>query len=233
MLDREAVDALVARRRRARAPRVHHHRRPRGDPRGQPRGLAQRVRGRRGAHVQRLVYTSSVAAYGFHADNPQPLTEDVAAARQRAHYYSAQKAELEQALREDARRRRHRGLRVPAVHRRRAATRSLLIEAIPAVVRQAPLGPVLPDPGHAVPARPPRRRRARAGRRRRAARATPGVYNLAGDGTITVADLARALGWHAVPVPRAGIALTAGVVDLLPLDARRRPSGSTPSACRW
>ena len=31
----------------------------------------------------RLVYTSSVAAYGFHADNPLPLTEDVAAARQR------------------------------------------------------------------------------------------------------------------------------------------------------
>ena len=29
------------------------------------------------ARVQRLVYTSSVAAYGFHADNPQPLTEDV------------------------------------------------------------------------------------------------------------------------------------------------------------
>ena len=28
-------------------------------------------------HVGRLVYTSSVAAYGFHDDNPQPLTEEV------------------------------------------------------------------------------------------------------------------------------------------------------------
>ena len=45
----------------------------------------------------------------------------------------------------------------------------------------------------------------------------PGVYNLAGAGTITVADLARALGWRSVPVPKAGVALTAGVVDLLPL----------------
>src|SRR4051812_9939529 len=27
--------------------------------------------------LRRLVYTSSVAAYGFHPDNPQPLTEDV------------------------------------------------------------------------------------------------------------------------------------------------------------
>ena len=39
-------------------------------------GLAQRVRAPR-RDVKRLVYTSSVAAYGFHADNPQPLTEDV------------------------------------------------------------------------------------------------------------------------------------------------------------
>ena len=29
--------------------------------------------------MKRLVYASSVAAYGFHNDNPQPLTEDVAA----------------------------------------------------------------------------------------------------------------------------------------------------------
>jgi nucleoside-diphosphate-sugar epimerase len=40
----------------------------------------------------------------------------------------------------------------------------------------------------------------------------PGVYNLAGDGTITLGDLARALGWIAVPVPRLAVeaaALTA------------------------
>src|SRR3954453_7387292 len=45
--------------------------------------------------VKRLVYTSSVAAYGFHADNPQPLTEDVAPRGTEGFYYSAQKAELE------------------------------------------------------------------------------------------------------------------------------------------
>src|ERR687896_42683 len=48
--------------------------------------------------VKRLVYTSSVAAYGFHADNPQPLTEDVPARGTDAHPYSAQKAELESSL---------------------------------------------------------------------------------------------------------------------------------------
>src|ERR1700754_3220489 len=31
------------------------------------------------AGVRRLVYASSVAAYGFHPDNPQPLTEDTPA----------------------------------------------------------------------------------------------------------------------------------------------------------
>lgn len=50
------------------------------------------------AGVQRLVYTSSVAAYGFHTENPQPLTEEVPARGTDAHYYSAQKAEVEQLL---------------------------------------------------------------------------------------------------------------------------------------
>src|SRR4051794_28265866 len=52
------------------------------------------------AAVPRLVYTSSVAAYGFHSDHPQPLTEDTDAKGSEQFYYSAQKAELEQLLRE-------------------------------------------------------------------------------------------------------------------------------------
>src|SRR5690242_1263768 len=52
-------------------------------------------------NVGRLVYTSSVAAYGFHGDNPQPLTEDVAPRGSEHFYYSAQKAELERALHEE------------------------------------------------------------------------------------------------------------------------------------
>ena len=53
-------------------------------------------------HVGRLVYTSSVAAYGFHSDNPQPLTEDVQPRGSERFYYSAQKAELERVLEEEA-----------------------------------------------------------------------------------------------------------------------------------
>src|SRR6201997_2056264 len=49
---------------------------------------------------RRLVYTSSVAAYGYHSDNPVPLTEDVAVRGSAEHYYSAQKAACEAALAE-------------------------------------------------------------------------------------------------------------------------------------
>src|ERR1700759_623748 len=50
------------------------------------------------AGVQRLVYASSVAAYGFHPENPQPLTEETPALGSPDFYYSRQKAELEDAL---------------------------------------------------------------------------------------------------------------------------------------
>ena len=56
-------------------------------------------------NVRRLVYTSSVAAYGFHPDNPQPLTEDVRPRGSERFYYSAQKAELEATLLRGIRRR--------------------------------------------------------------------------------------------------------------------------------
>ena len=50
------------------------------------------------AGVERLVYASSVAAYGFHPENPQPLTEEAPALGSPDFYYSAQKAELEETL---------------------------------------------------------------------------------------------------------------------------------------
>src|SRR5436305_8632741 len=55
------------------------------------------------AAVPRLIYTSSVAAYGFHSENPQPLTEDTEAKGSDEFYYSAQKAELEELLRDTLR----------------------------------------------------------------------------------------------------------------------------------
>ena len=56
------------------------------------------------AGAKRLVYTSSVAAYGFHRDNPDVLTEDTPPRGTPDFYYSAQKAELERLLQDDRRR---------------------------------------------------------------------------------------------------------------------------------
>ena len=50
------------------------------------------------AGATRLVYTSSVAAYGFEPGRPHELTEDVEPEGTHSFYYSAQKAELEDAF---------------------------------------------------------------------------------------------------------------------------------------
>src|SRR5918998_1897590 len=47
------------------------------------------------AGVERICYASSVAAYGFHADNPDWLTEDIPPRGSPEHPYSHQKAEVE------------------------------------------------------------------------------------------------------------------------------------------
>jgi UDP-glucose 4-epimerase len=45
----------------------------------------------------------------------------------------------------------------------------------------------------------------------------PGAYNLAGGGVLTAADLADALGWYTVPVPKPVVEATAEVATRLPL----------------
>src|SRR5919106_1232156 len=58
------------------------------------------------AGVERICYASSVAAYGFHDDNPDWLTEDIPPRGSPEHPYSQQKAEVEQVLAEVLLRRR-------------------------------------------------------------------------------------------------------------------------------
>ena len=58
------------------------------------------------AGVERICYASSVAAYGFHEDNPDWLTEDIPARGSPEHPYSQQKAEVERVLGEVLLRRR-------------------------------------------------------------------------------------------------------------------------------
>jgi len=180
------------------------------------------------ARCERLVYASSVAAYGFHEDNPQPLTEDVPARGTEAHPYSADKAAVEDLLSEvvedsetDA------YVFRPCIVAGPEAP--LLINSIPYVqlsgrlpgaVRslfdQVPiLKPVLPDPG--VPFQLVHHDDvALAMRAAVLGRGAPGVYNLAGRGEVTMRDLADALGYYTVPVPELALDATAEVIARLP-----------------
>jgi UDP-glucose 4-epimerase len=180
------------------------------------------------AGVPRLVYASSVAAYGFSADNPELLTEDLEPRGTRRHYYSAQKAELEVALRELLAGSTTGGyvFRPCIVAGPDALTLVQTIpyvqlsEKMPAPILRAlefmpALKPVIPDPG--VPFQLVHHDDvADAMCAAVLGRGEPGVYNLAGDGTLTMADLADALGWYSVPVPDLAMGAAAELVARLP-----------------
>ena len=180
------------------------------------------------AKAKRLVYASSVAAYGFHADNPERLTEDVPPRGTERHYYSAQKAKLEGVLNETAA-----GTSTDAYAFRPCIVAGpdalALLENIPyiqlsdkmpaAVVRALELlpalKPVLPDPG--VPFQLVHHDDvATALRAAVLGRGEPGVYNLAGPGELTMSDLASALGWYSVPMPEIAMDAAAELVARLP-----------------
>src|SRR5919107_5522375 len=65
-------------------------------------GTLNAFRAAAAAGAERFVYASSVAAYGWHEDNPVPMTEEWPT-RPAAHlFYGQEKAELEQLLREES-----------------------------------------------------------------------------------------------------------------------------------
>jgi UDP-glucose 4-epimerase len=181
------------------------------------------------AGASRLVYTSSVAAYGFHQENPQPLTEDVEPRGSEGFYYSAQKAELEGLLDELVA-----GTEIetyvlrPCIVAGPDATTLIdevvdlmslngtlapfqrMLQALPVVA------PVLPDPG--VPFQLVHNDDvASAVRAAALGRGTPGVYNLAAEETLTTADIADALGWRSLPVPSLAVDAATSVLTNAPL----------------
>jgi nucleoside-diphosphate-sugar epimerase len=177
---------------------------------------------------QRLVYTSSVAAYGYHPSNPQPLTEDVPTRGSKEHYYSEQKAECEELLTETTV---GSDLAVyvlrPCIVAGPQATALAdsmpwrrLAEKLPGVVRTAlarvpGLRMVVPDPGSPLQL-VHHDDVASAIAAAAVGRGEPGAYNLAGDGTVTFGDVATALDARPVPVPRWAAVLASDVVARLP-----------------
>jgi nucleoside-diphosphate-sugar epimerase len=177
------------------------------------------------AGAQRFVYASSVAAYGFHRDNPRGMTESWPV-RPAAHlFYAQEKAELEQLLGEESDAHPELALyllRPPVVlgpHAMGAkdmlpAPLAALGRGVAGLVGRLPVGlpvitPEIPiqliheqDVGQAlllcvVAAGP------------------PGAYNISGDGLLTATDVARELGLSALPVPARPVQMAARALSAL------------------
>jgi UDP-glucose 4-epimerase len=195
------------------------------------------------AGAKRLVYTSSVAAYGFQRGNAELLREDDPVKGTSRHPYSAHKAAVEAELAEalegsgtDA------YVFRPCIVAGPQATMLLdlipllaLGQRIPGPLRWAlgkvpELRPVLPDPG--VPFQLVHHDDVAAALcAATIGHGEPGVYNLAGPDELTITDLAHALGWHAVPAPQLAVGVAAEAVSWMPflpdeaawIEAVRRP----------
>jgi UDP-glucose 4-epimerase len=187
------------------------------------------------AGARRLVYASSVAAYGF-ADVDGLLTEDLPALGHARHPYSAHKAEVEAAL-ADA---------LAGGETEAWVLRPSIVAGpdAPTFVEQVRWPDRLPGPfgtlAGAVAVLPDAGVRfqlvhhddvATALRAGVLGRGEPGAYNIAADGEVTVGDLADALGYHTVPMPRLAVEAASEVVARLPflpeeaawVEALRRP----------
>ncbi len=187
-----------------------------GAPKGRPR---------------RLVYSSSVAAYGYHSDNPVPLSEEVPTRGSPEHYYSEQKAACEAALAELTA-----GSPLEVFVLRPCIVAGpqahALVDALPwnripyagVATRMLPiLKPPVPDPGNPVQL-VHHDDVASAIALAATGSAPPGAYNLAGDGVLSVSDVAAALGGRPVRVPAIAATAASAVVARLPF---------VPSAAEW
>ena len=179
------------------------------------------------AGVQRFVYASSVAAYGFHPDNPIGMTEDWPVRPAARLFYAQEKAELEQLL-----------------HQRAAAAPGLQLylvrppvvvgphavgaKSVPglATVRRSPVPLPVPVPdfpmqliheddvGQALLLCT-------------VAAGAPGAYNIAADGQVTAVDVAREFGLLPLPFPAALSQWMAATATRMP------PVPFLPPAAQW
>lgn len=193
-------------------------------------GTLNALRAAAAVGAQRFVYASSVAAYGFHRDNPVGMAEDWPTRPADHLFYAREKAELERLLDDEAAR--HPGLDVyrlrppivvgphtfgakdlvpgplaPVAHRMgrladRFGRRSPV--PLPAPVPRLPLQLVHEDDV------------GRALLLCIVGAGPPGAYNIAGDGVLTADQVAREVGLVPVPVPRGLVRPLARGVAALP-----------------
>lgn len=179
------------------------------------------------AGVKRFVYASSVAAYGFHRDNPVGMTEDWPARPASRLFYAQEKAELEQLLLQEDDKRPELDLymlRPPIVLGPHAmGAKTLLPGALNDAGRAAfgllgmlPMRLPLLAPDHPLQLI----HEDDVGQALLlcvVAAGAPGIYNIAGDGVVTAQDVARELGLRPVPVPGGLMRLGARTLSRLPM----------------
>jgi nucleoside-diphosphate-sugar epimerase len=189
-------------------------------------GTLNAFRAARDAGAARFVYASSVAAYGFHRDNPVGMTEDWPVRPAARLFYAQEKAELEQLLHDEA---------------RSGPGPALYLVRPPIVLGPHVIGGKLAVPGPV----------GAAGRRVLDVLARlpvplptiapgtklqfiheddvglallkcvlgdgpPGAYNIAADGVLTGADVARELGLTPIPIPAGAVHAAARAAGSLP-----------------
>lgn len=179
------------------------------------------------AGVQRFVYASSVAAYGFHPDNPIGMTEDWPVRPAARLFYAQEKAELEQLLQQRVAESPGPDLylvRPPIV----VGPHAVGAKSVPGLdtVRRSPVP--LPVP---VPDFPMQLIHeddvGRALLLCTVAAGPPGAYNIAADGQVTAIDVAREFGLLPLPFPAAVSQWMAGVA------VRTPPVPFLPPAAQW
>jgi len=232
-------------------------------------GTLNAFRAAAAAGARRFVYASSVAAYGFHSDNPVGMTEDWPVRPAARLFYAKEKAELEHLLRAEAASAVIGSANSGSANGGNAesggAERASAGATLPALYLLRPpivLGPhalgakdLLPGPlaplGRGLASLATRTgQAARAGHIPRlpvlvpsmpfqcvheqdlgdaflrciVAAGPPGAYNVAADGILTSADVAREFGLRPLPLPSAPIRLAARTVAALPF---------LPPAAQW
>jgi nucleoside-diphosphate-sugar epimerase len=188
-----------------------------------------------GAGADRFVYASSVAAYGFHPDNPVGMTEDWPVRPASRLFYAQEKAELEQLLREQADANPGLSLyllRPPIVLGPHAVGAKEALPAPLAALAQSALGfanrlPVpVPVPVPDLPMQFIHERDVgQALLKCVVADGPPGAYNIAGDGIVTAADVVRELGLTPLTIPGGLVKGAARAAAQLPF-----PSFAPPAA---
>lgn len=193
-------------------------------------GTVRAFRAAAAVGAKRFVYASSIAAYGFHPDNPIGMDEEWPVRPARHFFYAQEKAEIEELLGEESRRHPDLDLYVlrpvivlgpHAVGAKELLPPALapLGRAVGSVVERVPIPLPVPVPV-VVPDLPVQfvheEDVGQAFVLCIVGAGPPGAYNIAGDGVLTAADVAKELGFAPVRVPATVVRPVAGVAASLP-----------------